>query len=293
MAPAAASSAPAGQRNLSRKVAIVTGASSGFGAGISRALAKRGCIVVMGDLDEANGQKLADELQENAGELDIGFYHFLKTDVSDLAQVRRLFQFAEDKFGGYDIVVNNAGIGDGDKFFHDPDSLDSTAWTKMVAVNVNAVIYGTQLAVRSWLASGKRGGCVVNTASAAALRPVQDAEVYAATKSAVYHFSRSLGHLAAKGIRVNAICPSAVATPLWRSLKNIPPVGADEATWKRMEERAAKLSVEDVVAAMMFAVDDESLAGQGLFIHGKGKIDVWTHERDGLGKRLRGEVSKI
>jgi short-subunit dehydrogenase len=100
----------------------------------------------------------------------------------------------------------------------------------------------------------KKGGVVVNVASAAALREVPDAEVYAATKSAVYHFTRSLGHLSKQGIRVVAICPSAVPTPLWRSLKNIPTVGKDETVWKRMEERADKLTVDDIVTAMMFAV---------------------------------------
>jgi NAD(P)-dependent dehydrogenase (short-subunit alcohol dehydrogenase family) len=134
----------------------------------------------------------------------------------------------------------------------------------------------------------KKGGVVVNVASAAALREVPDAEVYAATKSAVYHFTRSLGHLSKQGIRVVAICPSAVPTPLWRSLKNIPTVGKDEQVWKRMEERADKLTVDDIVTAMMFAVDMEDLAGVGIFIHGKGKIDVWAPGGE-LGRRLRGE----
>lgn len=89
-----------------------------------------------------------------------------------------------------------------------------------------------------------------------------------------------------------AICPSAVPTPLLRSLKNIPTIGQDESQWKKMEARADKLKVEDVVKAMMFAVDDESLAGVGVFIHGKGKIDVVKTSTE-LGRRLRGEESKI
>ena len=94
----------------------------------------------MGDLDEVNGQKVENELTANSGDFEIGFYTFLRTDVSDLAQIKRLFDYAEDKFGGVDIVVNNAGIGDGDKWFHAEDQLDSTGWAKMIDVNVKAVI---------------------------------------------------------------------------------------------------------------------------------------------------------
>jgi NAD(P)-dependent dehydrogenase (short-subunit alcohol dehydrogenase family) len=65
----------------------------------------------MGDIDEGKGQALCDELQGNAGELDIDFYHFVKTDLSDLAQVKRLFDFTEDKFGGIDIVVVSERVG--------------------------------------------------------------------------------------------------------------------------------------------------------------------------------------
>lgn len=89
----------------------MTGAASGFGAGVSRALAARGAIVIMGDVDEVNGRKVAEELQQNSGELDIDFYNFLPCDVSDMSQVKRLFDFAEEKYGGVDIVINNAGIG--------------------------------------------------------------------------------------------------------------------------------------------------------------------------------------
>lgn len=114
----------------------------------------------------------------------------------------------------------------------------------------------------------------------------------AATKAAVLHFSRSLGHLHKKnGIRVVAICPSAVPTPLWHSLKNIPAIGADAKGWEALKKRADKLTPEDIAEAMMIAVDDEGLSGVGIFVHGKGKMDAVKVVPE-LGRHLRDEKDK-
>jgi 15-hydroxyprostaglandin dehydrogenase (NAD) len=120
------------------------------------------------------------------------------------------------QFSRLDVLCNNAGVGEpGDLFEED---VDPTPFERLIAINLTAVIRGTRLGVEKMSELG-RGGVIVNTASMGGLRPMPTAPVYAATKAGVVNFSRSLAHLQAEmNIRVNAICPSFVDTPLvWRA----------------------------------------------------------------------------
>ena len=192
-------------------VGVVTGGGSGIGRAMAVALAGQGArAVVIGDVDESGGAETA-RLVERAGSRAL----FLRTDVTDEAAYTNLLDQAVAQFSRLDVLCNNAGVGEpGDLFAEDASIAD---YERLVAINLTAVIRGTRLGVEKMSELG-RGGVIVNTASMGGLRPMPTAPVYAATKAGVVNFSRSLGHLHGEmNIRVNAICPSFVDTPLvWR-----------------------------------------------------------------------------
>ncbi|KAI9032948.1 hypothetical protein DFJ74DRAFT_650290 [Hyaloraphidium curvatum] len=250
--------APAGapvkhKKNLTRKVCIVTGAASGFGEAISRQLASRGAIVVMADRDGERGRKLSAELDETyGGELDIGFFPFVETDLSTHAGVKKVFDECMKRFATVDIVVNNAGIGNGDKFFQDEKDPESTGWETMVNVNLNAVIYGSQLALNEFKESNKQG-IIINTASIGSWYPSAALPIYSATKAAVYSFSRSIGKINPK-VRVYSIHPGGVATPLGKSAFEMSGFQA-----AGLQESIETLTPDDIADAMMYAIEEDTL----------------------------------
>jgi 15-hydroxyprostaglandin dehydrogenase (NAD) len=193
-------------------VAVVTGGGSGIGRAMAVALAGEGArAVVVGDVDEDGGAETV-RLVEAAGARAL----FVRTDVTDEAAYESLLDQAVAQFSRLDVLCNNAGVGEpGDLFDED---VDPTPFERLIAINLTAVIRGTRLGVEKMSELG-RGGVIVNTASMGGLRPMPTAPVYAATKAGVVNFSRSLAHLQAEmNIRVNAICPSFVDTPLvWRA----------------------------------------------------------------------------
>jgi 15-hydroxyprostaglandin dehydrogenase (NAD) len=193
-------------------VAVVTGGGSGIGRAMAVALAGEGArAVVVGDVDEDGGAETV-RLVEAAGARAL----FVRTDVTDEAAYESLLDQAVAQFSRLDVLCNNAGVGEpGDLFEED---VDPTPFERLIAINLTAVIRGTRLGVEKMSELG-RGGVLVNTASMGGLRPMPTAPVYAATKAGVVNFSRSLAHLQAEmNIRVNAICPSFVDTPLvWRA----------------------------------------------------------------------------
>lgn len=194
-------------------VAVITGAASGIGRAMAFALADQGAgAVVIGDLNESDGEESAHMVRDRGA-----MAAFVRTDVTDPSAFERLFDEAKGRFGGFDILCNNAGIGE------PPDGLfdehgEPEAWEQIVRINLGAVIRGTRLGVIRLRARG-RGGIIVNTASMGGLRPMPSSPVYAATKAGVVNFTRSLAYLREQAnIRVNAICPSFVDTPLvWRA----------------------------------------------------------------------------
>jgi 15-hydroxyprostaglandin dehydrogenase (NAD) len=226
------------------RVAVVTGAASGIGRAMVLALAREGARVVVADLDEAGGAEtvrlVADAGSEGA---------FRRVDVTREDDVAGMLAFARERFGGLDILCNNAGIGE------HPDELlgDSGAWRRLVEINFAGVILGTRLGVLAMRERG--GGVIVNTASMGGLLPMPDAPVYAATKAGVVNFTRSLAHLKDEAsIRVNAICPSYVDTPLLSQ-------GDRERTAATAAAIGGLLQPELVADGLIDLVRDESRAG--------------------------------
>jgi NAD(P)-dependent dehydrogenase (short-subunit alcohol dehydrogenase family) len=191
---------------LTGKVAVITGAGSGIGLATARRFTAEGAQVVLGDIDPTSGRAAADEVGGT----------FVAVDVTDEAQVRALFQAAVDTYGGLDIAFNNAGISP-----PDDDSILTTgidAWRRVQEVNLTSVYLCCKYAIPHMQARG--GGSIINTASFVARMGAATSQIsYTASKGGVLAMSRELGvQFAREKIRVNALCPGPVNTPLLQEL---------------------------------------------------------------------------
>ena len=229
---------------LDGKVAVVTGGCSGIGLATVRRFAQEGARVVIGDLDEANGARVAGEVD---GE-------FVACDVTDADQVERLFRTAKERFGRVDVAFNNAGISP-----PEDDSIlttDLEAWRRVQEVNLTSVYLCCKAALPYMLEQGN--GSIINTASFVAVMGAATSQIsYTASKGGVLSMSRELGvQFAREGVRVNALCPGPVNTPLLQEL------------FAKDPERAARRLVhipagrfaepEEIANAVLFLASDES-----------------------------------
>jgi NAD(P)-dependent dehydrogenase (short-subunit alcohol dehydrogenase family) len=229
---------------LEGRVAVVTGGASGIGLATVRRLAAEGAHVVIGDLDPAAGKAAADEV----GGL------FVATDVTDPVGVENLFQQAFDTFGSVDIAFNNAGISPPD----DASILDTglEAWRKVQEVNLTSVYLCCKAAIPYMQRQGK--GSIINTASFVAVMGAATSQIsYSASKGGVLAMSRELGvEFARQGIRVNALCPGPVNTPLLTELFAKDP--------ERAKRRLVHVPMgrfgepDEIAAAVAFLASDDS-----------------------------------
>jgi NAD(P)-dependent dehydrogenase (short-subunit alcohol dehydrogenase family) len=188
------------------KVALITGAASGFGAEVARQLVRRGDRVVLLDVNDADGRAVADELGGT----------FLHCDVSDYEQVLAATAEAEQVHGGIDLFFLNAGISSG--FSFGPD-FDVAKYRRAMGINVDGVVFGVQAALPVLQRRG--GGAVVATASMAGLTSTAFDPVYGANKHAVVGLVRALGPLLApQGITVNAFCPGFAETKIITDIRS-------------------------------------------------------------------------
>ena len=229
---------------LQDRVAVVTGGGSGIGLASARRLAAEGAKVVIGDLNPVAGKAAADE----TGGL------FVPCDVTSEADVENLFRAAFDAFGSVDVAFNNAGISPPD----DDSILDTgiEAWRRVQEVNVTSVYYCCKHAIPYMQRQGK--GSIINTASFVALMGAATSQIsYTASKGAVLSMSRELGvQFARDGIRVNALCPGPVNTPLLQELFAKDP--------ERAQRRLVHIPIgrfaepEEIAAAVAFLASDDS-----------------------------------
>ncbi len=181
--------------------AFVTGGGSGIGRALSLALAQRGAKVVVTDVNEASAQEVAAACGNGASAL--------RLDVRDSEAVRESIESAARANGRLDFLFNNAGIGVGGEV----QELTLDAWNRILDINVRGVIHGVQAAYPIMVRQG--AGHIVNTASLAGLAPAPLLTPYSMSKHAVVGLSTSLRiEAAAYGVRVSALCPSAIETPI-------------------------------------------------------------------------------
>ena len=231
-------------QRLAGKIAVITGGASGIGLATARRMAAEGATIVIGDMDETAGSAVAKEL----GGL------FVTVNVADEDQVNNLFDTAQSTYGSVDIAFNNAGISPADD-----DSIEITelpAWQKVQDVNLKSVYLCCRAALRHMTAQGS--GSIINTASFVAVMGSATSQIsYTASKGGVLAMSRELGvQFARQGIRVNALCPGPVNTPLLQEL------------FAKDPERAARRLVhipmgrfanpEELAAAVAFLASDDA-----------------------------------
>lgn len=250
-------------RRLAGRVAVVTGGASGIGLATARRLAAEGATLVIGDLDTTTGAAAAEEV----GGL------FVQVDVADKVSVDNLFDTAAATYGKVDIAFNNAGISPADD-----DSIELTeldAWDRVQRVNLTSVYLCSRAALRHMLPAGR--GSIINTASFVAVMGSATSQIsYTASKGGVLAMSRELGvQFARRGVRVNALCPGPVNTPLLKELFATDP------------ERAARRLVhvplgrfaepEEIAAAVAFlASDDASFMTASTFLVDGGISSAYT-----------------
>lgn len=229
---------------LAGKVAVVTGGCSGIGLATVRRFAQEGAKVVIADLNDELGEQYAAEVGGT----------YVHTNVADKADVDNLFKVAHDTYGRIDIAFNNAGISPPD----DDSILDTEldAWDKVQLVNLTSV-YLCCKAVLPYMLEQKSGS-IINTASFVAVMGAATSQIsYSASKGGVLSMTRELGvQFAREGIRVNALCPGPVNTPLLQEL------------FAKDPERAARRLVhvpmgrfaepEELAAAVAFLASDDS-----------------------------------
>lgn len=193
-------------QRLAGRIAVITGGASGIGFATAKRFAAEGAKVVIGDLPGSPGA-------ESAAEVD-GL--FVEVDVTDKDQVDTLFDTAASTYGSVDIAFNNAGISP-----PDDDSIETTelpAWDRVQLVNLTSVYLCSRAALRHMVPAGR--GSIINTASFVAVLGSATSQIsYTASKGGVLAMSRELGvQFARQGIRVNALCPGPVNTPLLQEL---------------------------------------------------------------------------
>lgn len=188
-------------------VALVTGGAHGIGAGIVRRLASLGARVIIADTDEETGSAVAKEVGGR----------FVRCDVGDFADNTAAVTAAIDQFGGLHIVSLNAGVSHGTGVGADFDPVD---YRRVMAVNLDGLMFGAQAAIPALLASG--GGEIVVTASIAGLIPTPLDATYGASKSGAVGLVRAMAPvLAPMGVRVNALCPGFADTAIVDSIRDM------------------------------------------------------------------------
>lgn len=281
---------------LAGKTAIVTGGASGMGRDTVELFLAEGASVVVGDLNADAGRALMDDL-EAAGCGDRA--RFTRTDVSVEDDVAAMTELAVEAFGRLDVVFNNAGIGGA---FGPITELDVDAWDETFAILVRSVMLGTKHAARFMISQGT-GGSIINTASIAGLGGGAGPQAYSAAKAAVISLAQTTGlELAPHRIRVNAICPGVIFTPLMHSGNEAQAeeVMADMQPWPDRGEGT------DIAAMALFLASDESsfVTGQhvvvdgamlaaGPRIHGKMHNTRNIHRMSGMAYGTTGKAATV
>ncbi|WP_343710005.1 3-oxoacyl-ACP reductase [Mycobacterium sp.] len=232
------------RERLAGRVAVVTGGGGGIGLASARRLHAEGATVVVGDIDQQAGASAADEL----GGL------FVPVDVSDEAAVDALFDTAAARYGSVDIAVNNAGISPPqDELI---ENTEPPVWQRVQDVNLKSVYLCCRAALRHMVPAGR--GSIVNVASFVAVMGSATSQIsYTASKGGVVAMSRELGvQFARQGIRVNALCPGPVNTPLLAELFAKDP---DRAARRLVHVPMGRFAeVDEIAAAVAFLASDDA-----------------------------------
>ncbi len=235
--------------DLDGRVAIITGAAMGIGAACARTMAERGARVVVADIDADAGEKTTEALVD-AGLTAV----FVRTDVTSMADMETMAAVSVSRFGGIDILVNNAAQAIGGVV----DEIDEATWNRVMTTNLSSVWRGMRVCVPEM--RKRKKGAVVNMSSVQALAGFKGWAAYAAAKGGVNALTQQAAvDLAPHGIRVNAVAPGTIMTPLNEKVFREHP-NPDEliATWNRAHPLGRFGEASEVAELVAFLASDRA-----------------------------------
>jgi 15-hydroxyprostaglandin dehydrogenase (NAD) len=240
---------------INGKTAIVTGAGSGIGRATAVRLASEGASVVVADMNDAGAAETVRTITSAGGNA-----RAVHVDVSRHDDIDAMFAFAENTYGGFDILYNNAGIGTGQPRF--PDCPEEQ-WMRVIDVDLIAVIEGIRKAIPRLRARG--GGVIISTASMAGLFGFAADPVYTAAKHGVVGITRALAGLKDEGIRVNCVCPGVVNTPMVTGgLQRLQ--GEQRSQFAEALSRMPMIEPEEIAQGVVELITDDDAAGYAMGI---------------------------
>ena len=249
-------------RRVQDKAAIVTGGALGIGKSACEVLAREGAKVAVTDILDDEGKKVAEQIRENGGTAE--YWHL---DHSKEDEVKKVFSEVIDKFGGLDVLVNNAGISGVNK---PPHEIEQEEWDKLMSINVNGPFLCTKHAIPQMKKAG--GGSIVNLSSIYGIVSNPDIPPYHASKGALRMMTKTDAlYYAQDNIRVNSVHPGFIWTPLVENYAK--DAGDVEAVKKQLKELHPLGHIgepEDIAYGILFLASDESkfMTGSELVIDG-------------------------
>ena len=245
---------------LDGKVALITGGASGMGMVAAKLFAREGARVVLTDVNDGAGEATAADIVDSGGDA-----LFVHADVSKEGDARAMVGAAVHRFGGLNILYNNAGIMLGED--GSVDTTDESVWDRTLAINVKGVAFGCKYGVPAMIESG--GGSIINVASFVAwLGAATSQTAYTASKGAVLAMTREIAvEYARKGVRCNALCPGPIETPLLMQL-----LSDDEKKQRRFVHiPMGRLGqAEELAKAALFLASDDAsfMTGASMIVDG-------------------------
>ena len=255
---------------LDGKIAVITGGASGMGEATSKLFCSEGAKVVVADLQEEKGRKVVEAITQSGGQAT-----YVQADVSSGEDVQGMVREAVDRWGGLDIIFNNAGIGFSEGRVGESAEDD---WDRVIAVDLKGVYLGMRHAIPHLLARG--GGSIISTASIAGLLGFPNLGAYSAAKGGVIQLTKVVAvEYAAQGIRANCICPGGIATPLVldnpRMATGVTPEQMLEGLKMAQPIPRAGMPLDIANAALWLASDESSfVTGQAIVVDGGYVVDA-------------------